>query len=60
VIIALPIILPDLQVITVIWVLLGYLLILAAVVPVVWRLADILGRKSLYNSGFVIFTVGSL
>src|SRR5674536_279403 len=42
------------------WVLLGYLLIVAAIVPVVGRLADILGRKNLYNLGFVIFTVGSL
>ena len=29
-------------------------------VPVVGRLADMLGRKNLYNLGFVIFTVGSL
>ena len=36
------------------------MLILAAVVPVVGRLADMLGRKNLYNLGFVIFTVGSL
>src|SRR5450756_231829 len=62
VIIALPTILADLQAsfITMMWVLLGYLLIVAAIVPVVGRLADILGRKNLYNLGFVIFTVGSL
>lgn len=62
VIIALPTILYDLQAdfITVLWVLLGYMLILAAVVPVVGRLADILGRKNLYNLGFVVFTFGSL
>ena len=62
VIIALPTILADLQAsfITMMWVLLGYLLIVAAIVPVVGRLADILGRKNLYNIGFIIFTVGSL
>ena len=62
VIIALPTILADLQAsfITMMWVLLGYLLIVAAIVPVVGRLADILGRKKLYNIGFVIFTAGSL
>jgi len=62
VIIALPTILADLQAsfITVMWVLLGYMLILAALVPVIGRLADMLGRKNLYNLGFVIFIVGSL
>ncbi|MGZ4926389.1 MAG: MFS transporter, partial [Halobacteriota archaeon] len=62
VIIALPTILADLQAsfITMMWVLLAYLLIVAAIVPVVGRLADILGRKNLYNIGFVIFTFGSL
>jgi EmrB/QacA subfamily drug resistance transporter len=42
------------------WVLLSYLLILAALVPVIGRLADMLGRKKLYNLGFIIFIVGSL
>ena len=62
VLIALPTIMATLQAsfITVMWVLLGYMLILAAVVPVVGRLADMLGRKNLYNLGFVVFTVGSL
>jgi len=62
VIIALPSILVDLQAdfIAIMWVLLGYMLIVAAVVPVVGRLADMLGRKNLYNLGFVIFIVGSL
>ena len=62
VIIALPTILADLQAsfITMMWVLLGYMLIVAAIVPVVGRLADILGRKNLYNIGFIVFTLGSL
>jgi EmrB/QacA subfamily drug resistance transporter len=62
VIIALPTIMADLRAsfITVMWVLLAYLLIVAAIVPVVGRLADILGRKNLYLLGFIIFIVGSL
>jgi MFS family permease len=62
VIIALPTIMADLQAdfITIMWVLLSYMLILAALVPVIGRLADMLGRKNLYNLGFIIFTVGSL
>jgi Arabinose efflux permease len=61
-IIALPDILTHLQAdfMTIMWVLLGYLLITTAVVPVVGRLADMYGRKNLYNAGFAIFTLGSL
>lgn len=60
--IALPEILTRLQTdcITIMWVLLGYLLVTTAFVPVVGRLADMFGRKNLYNSGFAIFTLGSL
>ncbi|SRR5579884_271136 len=60
--IALPDILVKLQAsfLTIMWVLLGYLLITTALVPVVGRLADIVGRKRLYNAGFAIFTLGSL
>ena len=62
VIIALPTIMADLQAdfITIMWVLLSYMLILAALVPGIGRLADMLGRKKLYNLGFIIFIVGSL
>ncbi len=58
--------LPDLMAelhasfLTTMWVLLGYLLITTAVVPVVGRLADMFGRKNLYNAGFAVFTLGSL
>ena len=60
-IIALPDILTHLQAnfITLMWVLLGYLLITTAVVPVIGRLADMFGRKNLYNAGFAVFTLGS-
>src|SRR5438309_733546 len=60
--IALPSILAELHVtfFTIMWVLLGYLLILTVFTPIVGRLADMWGRKRLYNSGFIAFTVGSL
>src|SRR5947209_17719598 len=45
---------------TIMWVLLGYLLITTALVPVIGRLADMFGRKNLYNAGFAVFTLGSL
>ncbi len=61
-IIALPDVLTglDANFLTIMWVLLGYLLITTALVPVVGRLADIWGRKRLYLAGFAIFTLGSL
>ncbi|HEV2579782.1 MAG TPA: MFS transporter [Ktedonobacteraceae bacterium] len=60
--IALPNILAELHAtfFTIMWVLLGYLLILTVLTPIVGRLADMWGRKRLYNSGFVAFTIGSL
>lgn len=45
---------------TIIWVLLAYLLITTVLVPVVGRLADMFGRKNLFNAGFAVFTLGSL
>src|SRR5689334_23093422 len=61
-VIALPDVLTALNAsfLTIMWVLLGYLLITTALVPVVGRLADIFGRKQLYLAGFGIFTLGSL
>ncbi len=61
-IIGLPDILANLSAdfLTMIWVLLAYLLVTTAVVPVIGRLADIVGRKTLYNAGFAIFSLGSL
>lgn len=60
--IALPSILAELRIsfFIVMWVLLGYLLILTVFTPIVGRLADLWGRKRLYNSGFIAFTIGSL
>ena len=60
--IALPNILADLHAtfFTIMWVLLGYLLITTVLTPVIGRLADIWGRKRLYNAGFIMFVLGSL
>jgi EmrB/QacA subfamily drug resistance transporter len=60
--IALPNILTELHVtfFTIMWVLLGYLLVLTVLTPLVGRLADIWGRKRLYNTGFLMFGLGSL
>ena len=45
---------------TVQWVVLAYLLTITTLLAIVGRLADMYGRKRLYNSGFVVFTIGSL
>src|SRR5579884_1391966 len=60
--IALPNILADLHAtfFTIMWVLIGYLLIVTVLTPVIGRLADIFGRKRLYNAGFIMFALGSL
>jgi len=42
------------------WVALAYLLVLAATVATVGRLADAVGRKLMYVYGFGVFTVGSV
>jgi EmrB/QacA subfamily drug resistance transporter len=41
------------------WVSIAYLLVVAAMLPVFGRLADMLGRKLMYCSGFLIFVAGS-
>ncbi|MCA9839519.1 MAG: MFS transporter [Trueperaceae bacterium] len=42
------------------WVVLSYLLATCTFLPIVGRLADMLGKKSLYIAGYAIFTLGSL
>jgi len=61
-IIAMPDILThlDTDFITIMWVLMGYMLVTTASVQVIGRLADMFGRKNLYNAGFAVFTLGSL
>ncbi|MBN1347802.1 MFS transporter [candidate division KSB1 bacterium] len=50
----------DTQFAVVQWVVLSYLLTLATLMLSIGRLADIIGKKSIYASGFVVFTIGSL
>lgn len=42
------------------WVVLSYLLATSTLLPIVGRLADMLGKKVLYITGYVVFTIGSL
>jgi EmrB/QacA subfamily drug resistance transporter len=42
------------------WLLVGYMLVLAVLVVTFGRLGDLYGRTRMYNLGFAIFTVGSL
>ena len=41
------------------WVVLGYLLTVTTTMLGIGRLADIVGKKSIYMLGFIVFTVGS-
>ena len=45
---------------TIIWVLLAYLLVIAVLGTQVGKLGDMFGRVRMYNLGFVVFTIGSL
>jgi len=60
--IALPNILTELHAtfFTIMWVLIGYLLVTTVLTPVIGRLADMWGRKRLYIAGYIIFAIGSL
>ena len=49
----------DAPVAAVEWVAISYLLTLAALVVPFGRLADLVGRKTLYTGGFFVFVVGS-
>jgi EmrB/QacA subfamily drug resistance transporter len=42
------------------WILMGYNIITAALLVTVGRLSDIFGRVRLFNFGFLIFTIGSV
>ena len=42
------------------WILMGYMLVSAAVVVTVGRIGDIFGRVKMYNLGFAWFTVGAV
>jgi MFS family permease len=60
--VALPTLVHDLQTefAVVEWVILAYLLAMTTLMPSVGRLGDMIGKKSIYTAGFVVFTVGSV
>ena len=41
------------------WVVLAYLLTITSTMASIGRLADMVGKKSIYMAGFIIFTIGS-
>jgi MFS family permease len=43
-----------------IWIMMGYMLVVAAIVVTVGRIGDIFGRVRMYNLGFAVFTLGSI
>ena len=42
------------------WIMMGYMLVMAAVVVTVGRIGDIYGRVKIYNLGFAWFTLGAI
>jgi len=44
---------------TIEWIIIGYLLVIAAVLLTFGRLSDMVGRKPIWAAGLVVFTVGS-
>ncbi len=61
-IIALPSIMKDLHagMNIIMWTVMIYMLVLTILVPAIGRVADMIGRKKLYISGFIVFTIGSV
>ncbi len=61
VILALPVMRQDLHVgfASVVWVVLGYLLVITLLATQVGRLGDMFGRVRMYEAGFFIFVLGS-
>lgn len=45
---------------TVQWVVSAYLLVIASILPVFGKIADISGRKKIYRNGLLVYTVGSI
>jgi len=62
VVLGLPVMIGDLNsdILTMIWVLLAYLLVIAILGTQVGKLGDMFGRVRMYNLGFAVFTFGSL
>ncbi|TGE31696.1 MFS transporter [Desulfosporosinus sp. Sb-LF] len=61
-IIALPDIMKELHASmnTIMWTVMIYMLAITILVPSIGRIADMIGRKKLFVSGFIVFTIGSL
>jgi EmrB/QacA subfamily drug resistance transporter len=62
VVLGLPVMVQDLHsdIISMIWVIMAYILVITILGTQVGRLGDMFGRVRLYNSGFALFTFGSL
>ena len=62
VVLALPVMIVDLKsdILSMVWVIMAYLLVLTIFGTQVGRLGDMFGRVRMYNVGFAIFTIGSL
>lgn len=62
VILGLPVMVTDLHsdIISMIWVIMAYLLVITVLGTQVGRFGDMYGRARLYNLGFAVFTAGSL
>ena len=45
---------------TVQWVVTAYLLTICAMLPIIGKIADRIGRNRVYNAGFLLFSLGSL
>jgi EmrB/QacA subfamily drug resistance transporter len=60
--VALPTLVRDLNTdfATIQWVVLSYLLTMATLLLSIGRLGDMIGKKPIYNAGFVVFTIGSV
>jgi EmrB/QacA subfamily drug resistance transporter len=61
VVLGLPVMMQDLHsdILSMIWVIMSYLLVITVLGTQVGRLGDIFGRVRMYNLGFAVFTVGS-
>jgi EmrB/QacA subfamily drug resistance transporter len=61
VVLALPVMMKDLNsdIISMVWVIMSYLLVITILGTQVGRLGDMYGRVRMYNLGFAIFTAGS-
>ncbi|MDD1675818.1 MAG: MFS transporter, partial [Methanomicrobiales archaeon] len=62
VILAFPSIADSLQsdLLTTLWIILAYLLVVAVCTTQLGRIGDIFGRSRMFNAGFAVFTLGSL